>query len=97
MDNQTAIERMRAFLNKPANEQEYERIEPFVDLDPDSEYNQEEVLRPVIYRSDSESEYEEEGQDGAEQEEEIDKVAEEYSRLYYAIFLLLGIAMLWAW
>ena len=66
MENQTAIDRLRAIFRKSVDDQEYE---PLADAEED-------VRRPVLVVPDP---------------------AEPFSYVEYAVFLLLGIAMLWAW
>jgi solute carrier family 29 (equilibrative nucleoside transporter), member 1/2/3 len=66
MENQTAIDWLRAIFRKSVDDQEYE---PLADAEDD-------VRRPVLVVPDP---------------------APPFSYVEYSVFLLLGIAMLWAW
>ena len=66
MENQTAVDRLRAIFRKSVDDQEYE---PLAGAEDD-------VRRPVLVVPDA---------------------APRFSYAEYSVFLLLGIAMLWAW
>jgi equilibrative nucleoside transporter 1/2/3 len=83
MDSRTTIDKVRALFRKSDVEQTYEP------LGSDSLTTDEDVRRPVICVPDSPH--------GLEAEQDKTDEGEPFSWLEYSIFLLLGIAMLWAW
>lgn len=81
MDNRTTFDRMRALFNKTDEEQNYEPLSDESTIDDD-------VHRPVVFHS---------GAQNGEGEQDKTDDGEPFSWFEYSIFLLLGIAMLWAW
>jgi equilibrative nucleoside transporter 1/2/3 len=82
MEPRTTIDKVRALFRKSDAEQTYEPLS-------DSSTIDEDVRRPVIFVPEGPH----------EQDAEQDKTdeGEPFSWFEYSIFLLLGIAMLWAW
>jgi equilibrative nucleoside transporter 1/2/3 len=83
MDSRTTIDKVRALFRKSDVGQVYEPLES------DSGTIDEDVRRPVIFVPDSPH--------GLEAEQDKVDDGEPFSWFEYSIFLLLGIAMLWAW
>jgi solute carrier family 29 (equilibrative nucleoside transporter), member 1/2/3 len=83
MESRTTLDRVRAMFNKDA-EQNYEPLG-------DASTIEEDVHRPVLFMPDHR-----ESQDSDTEQDKKDD-GEPFSWFEYSIFLLLGIAMLWAW
>jgi len=86
MASKSTANKVRALFNKADNEQSYEPLESDA-----STMDDDWVVRPVLFTRDDTPEPE------VEQEQDKTEEAEPFSWFEYSIFLLLGVAMLWAW
>ncbi len=89
MADGNTVDRVRSLFTKD-NEQEYTRVY----TDAESDQHDPIVRRPFLIRNEDN-----EDEDDVDESDKgsIAEVAEPFSRFDYFIFMLLGIAMLWAW
>lgn len=88
----SALDRLRAHFTRPDRaQQQYEPLEN------GSLNGGDDVRETILILPGEDGEGEDEAQDEEEGEGEGEGEGEEFSWLEYYIFLLLGVAMLWAW